>query len=242
MKPKKEILNTDISVKNIADNVVVIKSDEKSNKELRESYAKELFKYAESSLRVALLCLESQEIPDCIFNLQQCIEKLVKSELYGAGISSAMREIGHKPHKPYEDIFFNHLVVRLDEKDEKGFMICKKCKSCAENITNFFARVNQMKAILKDIESYADDFIEYSSLGLYEAIIKQYTMLFLAYLFYDTEQNARYPNIKEGSITTPSELYPKGLLNQLPMIIKLIRKVIRVQGSPLIANLLASAK
>lgn len=241
MKQKKEILNTNVSVKKITDNVFVIKADEKLNNGLRESYAKELFKYAESSLRVALLCFESQEIPDCIFNLQQCIEKLVKSELYGAGISYAVREIGHNPHKPYEEIFYNQVVAGLDEKDEKGFMICKNCKSCAETLPNFFTRVNQMKPILEEIESYADDFIEHS-FGLYEAIIKQYTMLFLSYMFYNTEQNARYPNIKEGTITTPSELYPKGLLKQLPEIIKLIRKIIRLQGSPLIASLLDSAK
>lgn len=241
MKEKKDILNKDVSLKKITDNVFVLKSDEQSNQELRESYANELFSCAESSLKVAIACFEIQEIPNCIFNLQQCVEKLVKSELYGAGICSAMREIGHKPHKPYEEIFYNNVVARLDEKDEWGFKICENCKSCAENITNFLARVNQMKPILEDIESYADDFIEYS-LGLYEAIIKQYTMLFLAYMFYNTEQNARYPDIKEGKITAPGELYPKGLLNKLPEIIKLIRKVIRLQGSPLIANLLDSAK
>ena len=137
MKQKKEIWNTDVSAKKITDDVLVIKAEEKLNKELRESYAKELIKYAESSLRVAILCFESQEIPDCIFNLRQCIEKLVKSELYGAGISYAVREIGHNPHKPYEEIFYNQVIAGLDEKDEKGFMICNYCKSCAETLPNF---------------------------------------------------------------------------------------------------------
>lgn len=238
---KKEIINNASSIRNIEENIFVISDEDISNKEIRETYALELFNCAISSYKVAKLCFEAQEFPNCIFNLQQCIEKLVKSELYGAGISYELREIGHKPHNPYGEVFLNQIVQGLDQRDEMGFKICNSCKCCAEKTPNFLARLQEMKKIEKYIDEYADEFLEYKY-GVYEAIHKQYTMLFLAYLFYNTEQNARYPEITNNKITTPTGLYPKRLENEIPYVLGLFTKVIRLSQSPLIAKLLDSAK
>lgn len=238
---KKEIINKASSTRHIEENIFVFSNEDTSSKENRETFALELFNCAISSYKVARMCFEAQELPNCIFNLQQCIEKLVKSELYGAGISYELREIGHNPHNPYEEIFLNMIVQGLDQRDEMGFMICNRCKSCAEKIPNFLARLQEMKKIIDNIEEYADEFMEYNY-GLYEAILKQYTMVALAHLFYKTEQNARYPEIKDKKITTPTGLYPAGLKNELPYVLHLFNKVIRLSQSPLIAVLLDSAK
>lgn len=185
---------------------------------------------AKSSFRVAKICLEIEEIPNSIFNFQQTIEKIAKTLLYSSSLYDNPEKGRHQPHILFEELF---LITYVEERDELGYGLCKRCKNAYENNPSFYNRYQAFQEIFNFIQDKYEEY-QCSNMSLANTFYYQYATMALCYLFINTEQNARYPEKDEnGRLVIPADRYPLGLKKPLQDIALIIERIIRCMDSPL---------
>ncbi len=214
----KEAIN---NLEQYSGNIYVFRRTEEAINQIGvEEYALE--RAAKSSLKVAKLCLEIEEIPNSIFNFQQAVEKIAKTLLYSSSLYDTPRKGQHEPHLLFEDLFLKDYV---EERDELGYEMCNRCKCISENNPCFSERIVAFNDIFNSIQEKYEEFLG-NNISFANTYYYQYATMVLCYLFINTEQNARYPKYENGKLVTPSTLYPLRLKKPLSIIAGIIERVI----------------
>lgn len=181
------------------------------------------YKTAKENVKSAKTLFREDQISQCIYFLQQCVETLTKGVLLECRVINSPKKLNHHPEKAFQELY-NKINDTINSKNCN--FVLQKIKG---NEYNFEKKLPIIAQITNSATTqYSENMFSVSSKE-YQNLKYSYvnTALFcLCILFDGTENKSRYPtkNIMPSDIfaTDNVKKYLPGILNLLESLINII--------------------